>query len=164
MCNFVSWIELEKAGEKKIYFLTGQQVFGEAPRAVAFREYCKSPYDYPGHGAIRWYYGLETREGLDRESEDFSSPANFPPEVVRAIKAGEMRGMGTPTGLFTAPAHAEYQRGRAAAYAEYQRVRAAADAEYQRVRAAAEAEYQRVRAAVFGDLFAVPENRAEAWR
>ena len=43
-----------------------------------------------GHGAIRWFYELRDSIGLDKECRNFSSPLNFPKEIVKAIKKGQM--------------------------------------------------------------------------
>ena len=137
MCEFVSYIQKGR----KFYFLTGKQVF-ETPKGEALRKWCKSTDDYVGHGAIRWYYGLEQKDGRNVGCTDFSSPENFPTMIVRAIKRGDMQGLGTSEGLLTDAADAEYKRGTAPAYAEYKRVTAAA----------------------FWGLFANPENRVKAWR
>ena len=115
MCEFISAVK--KGGG--IYFLTGSQVF-DSPRGKALREWCQSPDDYIGHGAIRWYYDLEQKDGKNVEYTDFSSPKNFPAVIARAIKCGDMRGLGTNVDLLVQTA--------------------------------------------FWDLFATPENRAEAWR
>lgn len=171
MCEFISAVEKDK----KIYFLTADQVLGDSARAKAFREHCGNSSDYtpPGHGAIRWYYNLVG--GTDREYTDFSSPANFPPEIVESIKRGEMRGLGMAEGLLNQsalaeyqriekPAYAEYRRIAQSAYDEYQRIEKQAYAEYERIEKPAHAEYQRIRQSSFWDLFAKPENRNPAWR
>ena len=149
ICEFVSWIKKDK----KVYFLTGTQVF-DSSKGEALRRWCASPYedDYAGHGAIRWFYGLEEREGVNRECSNFSAPKNFPAVIARAIKSGEMRGLGIPPGLHTPAAQAEYDRVCAPALAEYG------------VYVVTQAEYKHFKQAAFWDLFAKPENRIEAWR
>ncbi len=141
MCEFISWVQ---QGEK-VFFLTYDQIY-TTPRGDALRKWDNNSEDYIGHGAIRFYYELEREEGTNKERTDFSTPKNFPPVIVKAIKEGKFRGLGQqPLGLLCATAYAEYKRIRDPALAEYQRICATALAEYQRIRDPAEAEYQRIR-------------------
>ena len=157
MCQFVSWIEKDGA----VLFLTGKQVY-HTKRGKELRDYTKNTGDMVGHGAIRWFYEIDG--GKDIECTDFRSPSNFPAVIIEAIKGGEMRGMGTPNGLLTRKAYAEYLKVCAAAYTEYLKVSAAAWAEYEKVRNAASAEYEKVIDAAFWDLFDDPRNRRKKWR
>ena len=105
MCEFVSWIEKDK----KIYFLTGNQIFNTL-KGKALQAFCASKDDHVGHGAIRHYYRLAKYDGIQRECTDFSTPNNFPDEIVVAIKEGKMRGLGVqPSELLTAPVYKLYQ-------------------------------------------------------
>ena len=147
MCEFISAV---KKG-RRLYFLTGEQVF-DSPRGDALREWCRSADDYTSHGAIRWFYGLEERDGTNVEYTDFLSPKNFPAVIVRAIKGGAMRGRGIATNLLAQTA-----------WAACDRVVQTARAECDRVVQPAWAEYDRVVQTAFWDLFVKPENRAVAW-
>ena len=51
-------------------------------------DYCGNQHDLTGHGAIRYYYD-NFKGGIDKECEDFSSPDNFPSEIVQDIKLGK---------------------------------------------------------------------------
>ncbi len=136
MCEFISFI---KKG-KKIYFLDYDKIYNTEKGRLLQKETSKD--DYIGHGAIRFYYGLEQDEGKNCECTDFSTPKNFPNEIVIAIKEGRFRGMATPGELLTQPALAEYEKVEQPAWAEYEKVRQTA----------------------FWDLFAIPENRNPEWR
>jgi hypothetical protein len=154
MCEFVSWIEKRELvkGKPKLYYLTGTQIF-QTEKGKELQKWCKSKDDLVGHGAIRYFYGLESDEGTNQECTDFTKPLNFPRAIVKAIKDGEMRELGTPQGLLLKPKwdaiDKEYQTKWDAIYKEYQTKRDAIDKEYQ---------------LAFWDLFAIKENRAEAWR
>ena len=156
MSDFLSWIEKPSTvkGKPDIYFLTAKQVFHTRKGKLLQKELAG---DYIGHSAIRFYYDLPDTIGrhnlFDKESTNFSSPANFPAVIVRAIKRGDFAGMGTPKGLLCQPAWAEYEKIRQQAYAEYEKIRQQALAEYEKIRQPA-----------FWDLFAINENRAEAWK
>jgi len=153
MCQFVSWIEKDGA----VLFLTGKQVY-HTKRGKELREYTKHTDELVGHGAIRWFYNIDG--GTDKECDDFSSPKRFPSVIVEAIKGGEMRGMGTPNGLLTRKAYAEYLKVCAAAYAEYEKVSEPALAEYEKVSEPAYTEYRKVCAAASAEYDKV---RDAAW-
>jgi len=159
MCEFISWIE---KGDK-VYFLTGKQVFETKKGKEVIQKQC-GVEDYIGHGAIRLYYGLEQDEGKNRECNCFTKPDNFPSPIIRAIKRGDMRGMGEPEGLLTAPAEKAYQEAKATAWKAYHEATAPAEKAYQEATAPAEKAYQEATATAFWDLFAIPENRNPAWR
>ncbi len=91
MCEFLSWI---KKGEK-VYFLTKELIESERGKTV-LRD---SKEDITGHGAIRLFFGLEQDEGKNKECVDFSTPANFPESIVKAIKATEFNCFPLPRGL-----------------------------------------------------------------
>ncbi len=158
MCEFISWIE---TADNKIYFLTGDQIH-KTKKGQDLKKYCQCDDDLRGHGAIRRYYRLANHDGKERECTDFSTPDNFPDEIVKAIKEGGMWGFGVyPKELLTAAAYAEYQKVKDAAEAEYQKVTAPAEAEYQKVTDAAYAEYQKVTAAAYAEYQKV-KDAAEA--
>ncbi len=181
MCQFVSWVE--RRG--KVYFLTGNQLFHtqkgkELLATISHNNLC-------GHGTIRAYYGIDAGDGVDKECNNFSSPDNFPTIITEAVKSGRMRGIGFNSRLLSEPARVEcnkacnaagdeYNRTWDAAWAmcekvgretnkvEHAKVWDAALAGYERVCNAIEAEYAKVCNTIFWDRFAIPENRAGAWR
>ena len=180
MCEFISWIE--KDG--KCIFLTGEDVF-KTKRGKELQAH-DGTGDLDGHGAIRWYYNF--KGGVDKECTDFSTPDNFPLEIVKAIKSGKMRGLGTAKGLLTPEAITEYEKIEQSAYAEYEKIALSAYAgrekieqlaftlaeyerivqsaytEYDKIRQSAYAKYKKVKQTAFWDLFAVKKNRVKAWR
>jgi len=94
MCEFISWIEKNK----DIIFLTGDDVF-RTKEGKKLQKYCGNNEDLVGHGAIRRFYNIPHNVGVNIECSNFLSPRNFPKEIVKAIKSGKMRGLGTPDGL-----------------------------------------------------------------
>jgi len=88
MSNFISWIEKDE----QIYYLTAHDIY-RTKRGKELRDYCGAEADVIGHGAIRYYYDSFVG-GKDVECDDFSTPDNFPVEIVAEIKKGAFRGMG----------------------------------------------------------------------
>ena len=134
MCEFISWIE--KDGQ--VYYLTYRDIY-HTRRGKELRDYCKSKDDLIGHGAIRFYYDNFVG-GEDKECTDFSTPDNFPPEIVEDIKKGRMAGLDIfPTKLlldkiiYRNKAYAEREK----AYAEWKK----ADAERKKADAEREKAY-----------------------
>ena len=141
MCDFISYIE---KSDKKVLFLTNHLIYHTTKGKLLQKQASKE--DLYGHGAIRFYFGLERGEGRERECTDFSDSKNFPAAIVKAIKKGEMRGMAQnpPAGMLTPKAGSEYDKVVAAAEAEYHKVVDPTRAEYDKVVAAARAEYHKV--------------------
>jgi len=139
MCKFVSWIEKDGV----LWYLTDKDI--QSKRGKEYRDYNPCRDDDRGHGAIRWFYDL--KGGKERECFDFSTPSNFPSEIVEAIKQGNFsRWFGpVPDGLLVAPLYAEYGAKVAPLYADYQAKRAPLD-------------YQTWL------LVTESQNRSEAWR
>ena len=152
MCDYISWIE--KGDE--ILFLTGPDVFS-SQRGSELQNHCKSKDDLTGHGAIRWFYGIGKDVGKERECTNFSTPANFPKQIVKAIKKGQMWGFGeVPRGILTP-----------ALYADYKAKRAPLDADYNAKTNALYADYNAKTNALYADYWALvtdANNRAPAWR
>ena len=172
MCEFVSWIE---KSPKKILFLTDDLIFNTEKGKLLQKQASKD--DLQGHGAIRFYFGLESGEGKQRECTNFSDSANFPQAIIKAIKAGQMFGMAEdpPMGLLTPAAQADYKAKRAPLEADYKAKRAPLDADYEAKRAPLEADYEAKRALLYADykakraplfeeIFADVRNRTHTWR
>ena len=165
MCEFISWIEY--GGE--VLFLTKNEL--NTNHGQALRKYLGTQYeqDVKGHGAIEWYYKLKPNSRRHKECTDFSSPKNFPKEIVNAIKKGNFGGIGIAEQLLTQPAWAEYKKVRQAAFTEYEKAalaeyEKAALAEYEKVRQTAWAEYEQIRQTAFWKIFKSKKNRIPAWR
>ena len=102
MCDFVSCVKKKGAKGIKYLFLTDSLL--KTPKGKATLKKYKD--DICGHGAVRFYFGLgegvERFEGADVEYIDFSTPANFPAEIVKAIKDCNMIQIGIlPDCVFT---------------------------------------------------------------
>jgi len=172
MCEFMSWINRRD----KNYFLTTDQL-----KTRRGQKLLKSIgyEDINGHGAIREYYRIDSGDGINKEYTDFSSPNNFPPEIVAAIKAGKFRGFGIATGLLTATAWEVYEEAIATTWKVYEEATDTAWEVYKEATDTARKTeqwevYEEAIAPtwkvyeeatdIFWDLFTVEENRAEAWR
>ena len=139
MCEFISAIKKQVKGKDKYYFLTAKDL--ATPNGEILRKKYAGTDNVWGHTAIREFYGLREGEGWEWEETDFSTPTNFPPEIVEAIKAGAFRGMGYPTELLTAAAQKAYNEARATAQKAYYEARATAEKAYYEARATAEKAY-----------------------
>ena len=161
MCERYSWIE--KDGE--VIFLTADDVF-KTKRGKALQKHtCQD--DWYGHGAVRWYYHFT--DGIDRECTDFSTPKNFPAELVEAIKDGKMWGFGITEkmkAMLLAPAWAEYKKIQQSAWAEYEKIQKSAFswAKFMKLQPSAWAKYQKTAQKNFAGLFKNPNNRKKCWR
>ena len=141
MCEFISWIETDG----QIVFLTNADLKGK--RFAEYKKY--NPLwkqDVMGHGAIRWFYNIPCDIGKNRECIDFSTPDNFPAEIVKELLSGNMTRLTAngehPEGLLTPEAWAEYKKAKNQAWAKCNKVANKS----------------------FWSLFANPKNRVEAWR
>ena len=93
MCQFLSWIEKGN----KVYFLTSKQI--DSPKGEILKKRFRGEGELVGHAAIRAFYDID--DGKECECSNFTTPANFPDILVRAIKRGDFRGMATPEGLLS---------------------------------------------------------------
>ena len=141
MCEFISWKEVTTADGKdvEILFLTYDDIYN-SKRGRKLQKFT-TPDDFIGHGAIDFFYDLNGK-GIDKECTDFSSPNNFPPIIVDAIKKGKFYLLGTPKALLLDGVIAPL-------YADYGAKCDPLDADYK---------------AKFWQLVFMPENLAEAWR
>ena len=169
MCHFISWIDLEG----QLYYLTSKEL--RSKRGRELKEYLGSAYaeDVVGHGAIDWYFDLKGR-GVHKECMVFSSPANFPDEIVKAIKSGAFKGMGVCPEILNLSALAEQEKVKQPALAEYKKIEQSAKAEYKKIEQSAWAEcekisqpawadYQKIEQSAFWRLAIDAKNRSAAW-
>lgn len=114
MCEFVSWLEMPGKGDTpRVLFLTDDLI----PKAI---DLGIDPIDIAGHEAIRRVFGLNRDDGRERERTDFSTPANLPLSIARAIAQGRMKGFGpVPTGILRKPLDDDYEAKRKALYDDY---------------------------------------------
>ena len=159
MCEFISWIELDG----KNYFLTKKELATKDGRML--KKYLGSQYavDVVGHGAINRYYHLDGR-GIHRECIDFSSPDNFPPEIVKAIKKGLFKGMGVCPQILTQPAMAEYEKIQQQAMAEYRKIEQPAWAEYRKIQQQAMAEYEKIEQPAWAEYRKIEQQAMAEYR
>ena len=137
MCDFISWIEKDK----DVFYLTKDDLKGR--KFAEYKKYNPRWYDdIMGHGAIEFFWSELNGKGRHRECEDFSSPENFPPEIVESIKNGEFRGIGIALDILTPEARAEYKK----------------------IANPALEEYNKIIQNTFWDLAKQKENRVEIWR
>ena len=138
MCEFLSWIKIEN----KVYFLTDIELKSE--RGKELKKYLGEKYDEDkkGHGAIRWYYSLPENVGENKENSDFSSPANFPVEIVKALKKGYFSKIGTAEKMLDLSALKKYEE----------------------IEQPAMKKYEEIRLREFWKLAKNPENRVEEWK
>ena len=140
MCQFLSWIEYKG----KLYYFSDYEVNSSDGRRL-----CRSlgnifHEEIKGHGVIREYFGLSYKQGKNYECEDFSTPDNFPIELVEKIKKGKFSQIGVSEQLLKQPALAEYEKIRQSAWAEYKKIEQPAWAEYEKIRQPALAEYEKI--------------------
>ena len=169
MCHFISWIDLEG----QLYYLTSKEL--RSKRGKALKKYLGSAYaeDVVGHGAIDWFFDLKGR-GVHKECTDFSSPDNFPDEIVRAIKSGAFKSMGVCPEILNLsawaeheeikqPAWAEYEKIVKSAWAECEKIEQSAWAECEKIEQSALAEYWKIEQDTFWRLVIDAKNRSTAW-
>ena len=82
MCEFISWIDVQKDGEVHHLFLTDAEVYDDSHGREVFGD-CKDN-DVLGHGAIRKYYNLRLSQGIEHEARDFWK-ARLPPEITQKL-------------------------------------------------------------------------------
>jgi len=169
MCEFVSWIEHK--GE--ILFLDADKL--KTRRGKELIDHTVDPKDLLGRGAICWYYNIDRKDCVQKECEDFSTPNNFPAEIVSAIKEGKMRGFGYPEGLLNAPAQkildetcAQAQKILKETYAPARKIFNETYAQARKISketcAPAQKIFDETCNNVFWDLFADVENRKGDWK
>jgi hypothetical protein len=146
MCEFVSWVE----HEDKLYYLTANLLNTKEGRDL--KKFLGTAYaeDIKGYGAIEHYFGIK---GKHCECTDFSSPNNFPAEIVKAMKSGAFRGIGIPdeSQVLTKKAYADYESKLDSLYADYPSKLAPLYADYQSKRDSLYADYESKRDSIYAD-------------
>ena len=135
MSNFISWIEYKD----EILYITDKDVETsrgkKLSRDIGFE-------DIAGHGAIRSFFNIPDGKGTDKESTDFSTPDNFPQDIVRDVKKGLFTRCGAALQILTPPALAEYKE----------------------IEQPALAEYKEIEQPAFWELAKIKKNRVKAWQ
>jgi len=142
MCQFISWKEYKG----KSYFLTDTDLNTKEGRELLKPEY---KTDIKGHGAIEHYYPELKGKGYDKECTDFSTPANFPKEIVKAIKEGRFVNFGVCEQILNEKGKAEYLKTKKPAWAEYLKIEQPAYAKYEKIKQSAWAEYLNIEQLVY---------------
>lgn len=83
MCEFISWLEIKKNGQKHILHLDDQELFSERTRELLKGS---KDNDFLGHNAIREVYNLKTNEGQEGECKDFWETDKLPKELQPQLK------------------------------------------------------------------------------
>jgi len=168
MCEFASW----KGYKGKNYFITTDEL-----NTKEGRELLKSEYkaDISGHGAIEHYYSELKGKGKNKECIDFSTPDNFPKEIVKAIKQGKFRSIGICVDILNEKgkklyekikqsAWAKYEKIEQPALAEYKKIKQPALAEYEKIKQPALAEYEKIKQSAFWDIAKQKKYRKNNWK
>ena len=115
MCQFISW----KFYEGKNYFLTNEDLDTKEGKKLLKSDVIADLY---GHGALQSYYPELEHKGNNLECSDFSSPDNFPKEIVKAIKQGKLSRIGICLDILNVIGKAEYKKIEQPAWAEYEKI------------------------------------------
>ncbi len=125
MCEYISWVE----SNGKVLFLTDKDI--KIWNNAKDRPLQPDRSEIAGHGAIRLYYGTKNCDGINKECIDFSTPDNFPSQIVKAIKSGKMTYAPIPNGLLLDTVNAKWRTEWNAVYAKRQPEWDAVDAKWQ---------------------------------
>ena len=139
MCQFVSWIEFEG----KNYFIKDEDL--KTKEGIDLRKYLGPQFknDIKGHGACDKYFDLKGK-GEHKECTDFSTPKNFPKEIVNAIKQGKLIKIGYNLSLLNDKGKAKYKEIQQSAWAKYKEIQQSAWAKYEEIEQSAWAKYKEI--------------------
>ena len=160
MCEFISWIELDE----KVFFLENADLDTKEGRELIKYLGDKVEEDLPGHGAIRHYYPELKEKGINKECTDFSSPKNFPKEIVSAIKQGKLSRIGVCPQVLNKIGNKAYKKVEAPALEAYEKVKAPAWEAYEKVKAHAWEAYKKVEAPAFHKIVRQKQYRNKEWK
>lgn len=157
MSDFISWIEYRK----EILYLTSKDLDTSAGKRL-LKEVGVD--DIKGHGAIRKFFNIAQDKGTNKECLDFSSPDNFPKDIVRDIKRGLFVGFGVAQDVLKQSASEEYRKIRHSAWVEYEKIRQSTRGEYEKIKESAWVKYRKIVGTAFWNLVKIKSNRAKKWR
>jgi len=138
MCQFVSW----KKHENKVYFLTNSDLETKEGKKLLKAEVID---DLCGHGVIESFYPELKGKGENLECTDFSTPKNFPKEIIKALKEGKLSRIGEALDILNKAGRAEYNKIKQSAWAEYLKIVQSARAEYDKIVQPAWAKYFKIK-------------------
>jgi antirestriction protein len=150
MCEFASWVEYDN----KPYFLTNDDLDTKEGKKLLLPEVIA---DLCGHGAIRSYYPELKDKGIDKETICFSTPKNFPKEIVKAIKEGKLSRIGICLEVLNTQGKKEYKKTMQPAFAEYEKIEQPAFAEYEKIEQPALAEYLKIQQPAFAEYLKIQQ-------
>jgi hypothetical protein len=137
MCEFISW----KEHQGKNYFLTNADLDTKEGKKLLLTEV---KADLCGHGAIESFYPELKGKGINKECKDFSSPDNFPSEIVDAIKKGKLSRIGICLDVLNDKGKTKYEEIRQPASAKYEKIKQQAWAKYLEIKQQAYAKYKEI--------------------
>ena len=144
MCNFISWIEYKD----EILYMTDRDLETSRGkkllRDIGFE-------DIAGHGAIRSFFNIPNGKGTRKESKNFSTPDNFPQDIVRDVKKGLFTRCGVALQILTPPALAEYKEIEHSAWTKYKKIEQPAWAKYKEIEQSALAEYKEIKQSAWAE-------------
>ena len=154
MCEFISW----KSFEGKNYFLTNDDLNTKEGEKLLKPEVIA---DLCGHGAIESYYFELKGKGSNMECIDFSSPDNFPKEILKAIKLGKFSRFGVCLDILNDVGRKKYKEIEALAWKKYKEIEAPAWKKYEEIEALALKKYKEIKAPAWKKY---EEIEAPAWK
>jgi hypothetical protein len=172
MCEFISW----KEHQGKNYFLTNADLDTKEGKKLLLTEV---KADLCGHGAIESFYPELKGKGENKECTDFSSPDNFPPDIVDAIKKGKLSSIGICLDVLNdngkskykeieRPAYAKYEKIKQQAYAKYleinEEIEQSAWAKYKEIEQSAYSKYLEIEQRAFSEIISQKKYRKEEWK
>lgn len=137
MCNFISWINYKDQN----YYLTNQDLQTKEGK-VLLKPKVKA--DIAGHGAILAYYPELEGKGKHEECEDFSTPKNFPKEIVTDIKVGRFINIGVCTEILNATGLEKYENIQQSAWEVYLKIQQPAWEAYKKIQQPAYETYLKI--------------------
>jgi vacuolar-type H+-ATPase subunit H len=154
MCHFVSWVWVRP--EDKIYFLKNSDIKEALKLGV-------SPDDLSGHGAIRLFYSLKNL-GTNFECTKISSPSNFPDEIIKSIKKGEMSSLGRPLEILNKKGREKYNKIVNPAREKYNKIIESAGEKYDKIVNPAREKYNKIKGHTYSKIVSKKENRVKEWK
>jgi hypothetical protein len=134
MCEFISW----KKYEGKVYFLTNADLDTKEGKKL-LKPDVKN--DLCGHGAIENFYPELKGKGSNEDCTNFSSPNNFPKEIVKEIKKGNLSRIGVCLDVLNDEGKKKYDEIQRPAWAKYEEIQRTAWAKYEEIQRTAWAKY-----------------------
>jgi len=150
MCQFVSW----KKHENEVYFLTNADLETKEGKKL-LKDDVRD--DLCGHGAIESFYPELKGKGENLECTDFSTPKNFPEEIVSALKKGKLSRMGIALDILNEAGRAEYLKIEQPAWAEYDKIKHFALAKYSKIEQPARADYRKIQQFAYAEYLKIQQ-------